>query len=262
MTDSELSQFMKRYEQFKTSNLPTPFWDDERQVLEYVYYDEASIASKLEDNPLYDNKIVVDTDIVNALSVIVRTGFYYAYSCKYFTWVDEEISVHIGHTHAHSFADVVRDLYDFPESFSISEEEEEFFSNQELSFLKRVQAYLLFIGLKDKEVVEEDNGRFCNELQRKYASSILKYYDKDFIADVISGKKRIVARKKEDYDTKIELEKYRVLVIDDTYKICLWIEFNNRVIREYQSIKDEVVIDNLEDDDLVVVSDIQVLEKY
>ena len=39
MNKKEYQEFMKRYEKFKKNNLPTYFWDEERQTYEYVYYD-------------------------------------------------------------------------------------------------------------------------------------------------------------------------------------------------------------------------------
>ena len=43
--------FNLRYEKFKKSTLPTPFWDKERQVLEYVFYDknEYNVCNNLTD---------------------------------------------------------------------------------------------------------------------------------------------------------------------------------------------------------------------
>ena len=38
MKKHEFIEFEKRYEKFKKNNLPTPFFDDERQTFEYVYY--------------------------------------------------------------------------------------------------------------------------------------------------------------------------------------------------------------------------------
>ena len=39
MKKFEYNEFVKRYNKFKKNNLPTPFWDSERQTLEYVYFD-------------------------------------------------------------------------------------------------------------------------------------------------------------------------------------------------------------------------------
>ena len=51
MTKFDYKAFNLRYEKFKKNNLPTPFWDKERQVLEYVFYDKDhyNINSNLTD---------------------------------------------------------------------------------------------------------------------------------------------------------------------------------------------------------------------
>ncbi len=36
MTDKEYQKFIKRYDKFKDNNLPTPFWDEERQVPKFI----------------------------------------------------------------------------------------------------------------------------------------------------------------------------------------------------------------------------------
>ena len=65
-------EFYKRYDKFKKNNLPTPFWDEKRQTLEYV-----CLGNK---NTIYDfenakNKIDVYYNIVDALSNVAQTGF-------------------------------------------------------------------------------------------------------------------------------------------------------------------------------------------
>ena len=71
MNKKQTKEFEKRYDKFKNSNLPTPFWDDERQTLEYVYY--------------YDNKPVINNCLFEALADIALTGFYYSFTCGHRT---------------------------------------------------------------------------------------------------------------------------------------------------------------------------------
>ena len=143
MKKHEFIEFEKRYEKFKKNNLPTPFFDDERQTFEYVYYSNHIFN---ENSPKYPEVNPVLTD---ALADIAYTGLYYSFNCKEIFNTDDGDEITVGHNHAHSFDEVVRFLYDFPESFSISKEDEKFYSEQELHYLRRVQKYLLFIGLKD-----------------------------------------------------------------------------------------------------------------
>ena len=153
MNKKKAKEFVKRYDKFKRNNLPTPFWDEERQTLEYVSYDSEldywNNLFKTEDED-FDRKLNVNYSIVEALEDIAFTGFYYPYTCGYFSLAkvtdeDHNLKIKKGHTHSHSFEQVVKSLYDFPESFSISKDEEQFYSKQQLKYLRRVQKYLLFI---------------------------------------------------------------------------------------------------------------------
>lgn len=115
---------LKRYDKFKKNNLPTPFWDEERNVLEYVWFDKDGLN--------------VSSNICYGLENISCTELYYSFSVG-----------PIGHMHDHSFENVVRILYDYPKTFKINKDEEQFYSKQELTYLKRIQEYLISIGLDD-----------------------------------------------------------------------------------------------------------------
>ena len=131
MNKKELENFKKRYDKYKNNNLPTPFWDDERFTLEYVYkYDNFIGKDGINSNT------AVDYSLTEALGKIAVAGFYYSFQSKILKTsfegekrIEKEI---VGHNHAHSFEDVVRDLYRYPESFNILEEDKEFYSKQEL----------------------------------------------------------------------------------------------------------------------------------
>lgn len=193
MNKREYKNFRKRYDKFKSNNLPTPFWDDERQTFEYVYYDP-NIKLSPKDN-FDNNRITVASNIVSALEDICFISFYYSYTCKLITWKDGVTSIKIGHTHAHSFEEVVHDLYYFPESFSISKEEEKYFSKQELVYLRKVQNYLLLIGLKDSDDSRPKVSRYRNKLHKKY-SNIPKYkLPNHIIEDLLAGKINFVVDK-------------------------------------------------------------------
>lgn len=145
-------KFIKKYDKFRKNNLPTPFWDDERQTLEYVYFCN---GKSVFNNQKVNNELEVNPSLFEALGEIAFTGFYYSFTDRHFIGEKENgkyiwKSV-IWHNHAHSFEEVVRALYDSPESFNIAKDEEQYYSKQELEYLRRVQKYLLFIGLKDLE---------------------------------------------------------------------------------------------------------------
>ena len=155
MNEFDYKKFSKRYDKFKNNNLPTPFWDEERQTFEYVYFDTT------EDNE--KTTLEINHDLIKALGDIAQAGLYYSFSTG-----------NIGnknsskHNHAHSFEEVVKALYDFPESFHIKKDEEEFYSNQELDYLRQVQKYLLHIGLKDLESEERSFNRYQNKKCSKF----------------------------------------------------------------------------------------------
>lgn len=165
MNEIEYKEFIKRYDKFKNNNLPTPFWDEERQTLEYIYfYNGKSIINQEEAV----NQLEVHQDLFNALGEIAFTGLYYSFTDKHMTgkYEGKEFvkNVVVAHNHAHSFEEVVRALYSSPESFSISKEEEVYYSHQELEYLRRVQKYLLFIGMKDEEDTKTSVKRYRNKI--------------------------------------------------------------------------------------------------
>lgn len=120
-------------------------------------------------------------------------NFYYSYTCGYFTEekIDEDnynLKLAKGHTHSHYFEDVVKDLYNFPESFNISKEEEKYYSEQQLKYLRRVKKYLLFIGLKDIDSIKPSIKRYRNTKQKKYGSAYIHEYNDKTINDILLGK--------------------------------------------------------------------------
>lgn len=165
MQEHKFIEFQKRYKKFKKNNLPTPFFDDERQTFEYVYYSNDFFNNDSDKYP------EVNCKLTDALANIAFTGLYYSFNCKEIAYTKEGVKITYGHSHAHSFDEVVRSLYDFSESFSIPKEDEKFYSEQELHYLRRVQKYLLFIGLKDiGETRKIPVSRYRNKNQEKYAN--------------------------------------------------------------------------------------------
>ena len=243
------------YKRFEKNNLPTPFWDKERDTLEYVFYD--------------DGRPIVSSNLCYSLEHITFAGFYYSYSCRHLTsrlvdnkWVYE---VEDGHLHAHAFEEVVRDLYEYPEHFRISKEEEEFYSKQELQFLNRVQKYLLFIGVKDNLSPHKSVKRYRNPLQNKYKNIYVSHVANEKLKDVINRKIDFLVyeyyeghSKDEDYKPK----EYRNLLADDEGNIKLLVEFTKGRIKEYKDVKNLYKIKDLKDNDKVVVKTFKILEDY
>ena len=269
MNKKQYKEFTKRYNKFKKNNLPTKFWDEERKTLEYVYYDDQLTywdnVFKTEDE-YFDRKLNVYHDLVEALSNIAFTGFYYSYSIgDYKDDLKHYEGIH--HTHAHSFQNVVSDLYNFPETFTISKDEEQFFSKQELEYLRRVQKYLLFIGLKDIKSNKHDPKRYKNERQRKYGIAYIHAYSNKTLNDFLSGKRNfivIVPDKIEyykDYEEFPNHDKKELMVdLEDNFK--LFIEYTHQEIKTYKEIKKVYKNKKLKDDDKVIVEYFKILERF
>lgn len=267
-----LKEFDKRYDKFKKNNLPTPFWDEERQTLEYVYFDKKldSFMEKLHKEDADYYKMHIDTNLTAALENIAYAGFYYPFTSKYYTTIKNEdgtteIGIKCGHNHAHSFEEVVLYLYDYPESFSIAEDEEEFYSKQELKYLKRVQKYLLFIGIKDLETRKPKVERFRNKLHEKYSHAYTYEYPSTLIKK-FKAKERDFTLKKyyegtELYE-KYEPGEYRALIVDENDDYKLFVEFTYRETVKYKEIKKLVSSDKFEDEDFVVLTHFKILETY
>ena len=256
MNEKEFQKFMKRYDKFKKNNLPTLFYDEERRTREYVYKPEY----KTWDGTAYHQDIKVFDNITEALSDVTYASFYYSYSCRFgLNENNEKVSLH---THAHSFDEVVRDLYDYPESFKISKAEEEFYSKQELGYLKRVQKYLLFIGMKDNDF-KSKNTRYRNKLHKKYGHAIIHKYPKKTINDILLDKCNF--RVTEWYDSSIydkDIDPFDALIIDDDYDFRLYVKYVHWEVKKYKEIKDIYEIKNFKDNDNVVVTYFEILEKF
>lgn len=275
MNKKKYQEFNKRYDKFKNNNLPTPFWDKERQTLEFVHYDSNldywnNILKS--NNESFDRKQKINNNLIDALEDIAGAGFYYPYTCGYFEWAratdeNDKPKLKIGHTHSHSFEKVVRDLYDFPESFKISKEEEEFYSKQELKYLRRVQKYLLFIGLKDIESYKHSVKRYRSKKQKKYGNAVIHYYKDSVIKDFLSAKRNFIVIVTDHIEIYKEYEEYpnhdkRELVVDKDDNFRLFIEYTHQEIKKFKAIKNIYKNKELKDNDKVVVQYFKILERF
>ncbi len=272
MNKKEYKEFEKRYDKFKKNNLPTSFWDDERQTLEYVYYDtemdyiNTVFASEDDD---FDRRLHIDKSLVDALGDISCTGFYYPYTCKYFTLPreDEEeprkMHIKLGHTHDHYFEHVVSSLYDFPESFKIEDNELEFYSKQQLEYLRRVQKYLLFLGLKDIEEPKARVGRFRNKRQKKYGKAYIRSYSDKSLEDFLSGKRNFTVRETyKGFEGETFKHDYFVLFTDMEDNFKMYVRFIRDEEKRYKDIKEVYQNDKFKDDDKVILTYFEILEKF
>ena len=263
MKKKEYQVFLERYNKFKNNNLPTPFWDEERQTLEYVYFNQ-----KEKKKALNDSKLHIAYTLTDALSDITLNSFYYSYNCKIYqskkVGDNYEEAVIIGHTHAHSFEEVVHSLYNYPESFSIPKEDEQFYSKQELEYLRRVKKYLLFIGLKDSEGFRNKVGRYRNAKQKKYENAYIYIFSTKEINAILKGKNYLIKEYLDFYKetTKYAKGEYQALIVDEEDNFKLFIEFTHEIVQTYYSVKDVYHNDKLKDNDKILIRYFKVLEKY
>ena len=263
MNKTEYKEFIKRYDKFKENNLPTPFWDEERQTIEYVYYYNGKYTRN------EDCRLNINSNLSDALADIAFTGFYYPYTDKHNEGYIENgkyiSKVVVGHNHAHSFEEVVRDLYDSPESFSISKDEEQYYSKQELEYLRRVQKYLLFIGMKDLEDKKAPVSRYRNKIQSKYENALIYMFRDEVLDFIMSGKRDFRAidwYPSYSGEKKYKPKEYQALIVDKEDNFKLFVEFTYEEVKQYKDIKDLYKREDLKDDDKLIVNHFKILEVF
>lgn len=256
-------EFYKRYEKYKEHSLPTPVWDEERKVLEYVYYDNSVLEAKENE---YDTGVRVDPNLVESLGDICYINLMYTFTSKYFVQEQNDFVAQIGKSHAHTFQEVVRNLYDFPESFKIQKEDVEFYSRQQLEYLRRVQKYLLFLGLKDIESYQISHDRFKNINQHKYNKAFIYEYSKTTIEEFISKKRNFIINEyNERYHTEVEKNvDYHALMTDELSNFKLYVHFTTRKVVTYKDIKEyyKDPSGKFKDEDKLVITHFDILEEF
>lgn len=249
--------FNQRYEKLKKNNLPTPFWDEERRTLEYVYFGHSR----------YNEGLRVFDNILYALEDVTLAGFYYSFNHAFTKTYEKDGKLvtekYDGHSHDHSFEGVVRSLYDYPESFNIIPDDEKYYSEQELKYLRCVQNYLLLIGLKDIEDYKAPVSRYRNKLRKKYENAYIRKYENDYLKMVLSGEINFDFC---SYNKYVEIKNYKpkenvALIVDEEGNFRLFVEYTKSEIKNYESIKKYYKAD-LKDDDKIIVNYFKILEKF
>lgn len=266
MNKKQSKEFIKRYDKFKKNNLPTPFWDDERQVREFVYFYNGKSFLNFEEA---NDSLEVSNNLVDALADIAYTGFYYSFTDKHITGFYESgefiTKAVVGHSHAHSFEGVVECLYRSPESFSISKDEEKFYSTQELEYLRRVQKYLLFIGMKDLESTRVPISRYRNKVHSKYEDVLIHVMNSENIKNIESGKVNFKAVKwypEHSENCTYKPKEYRALIVDEEDNFKFFVEYEREDVKLYKDIKDVYKIKNFKDDSKVILIYFKILEQF
>ena len=265
MTEKEYQKFVKRYDKFKNNNLPTPFWDEERQVKEYVYFDN---GHALFHSSTEDDKLNVNDNLTESLGELTSTNLYYPFIDKGFIIENKNgkknEKIIVAHNHAHSFDEVVNALYRSPESFKITKKDEKYYSTQELEYLKRVQKYLIFIGLKDVETNKINSKRYQNQIHKKYANAIIYKFDDKTIKNILNGKlnfKIIKWYRKANLKT-FKPNEFQALIVDKNENFKLFIEFTHEEVKKYHEVKKLYPNKNFKDNDKVILMYFKILEIF
>lgn len=269
MTKKEYNEWLKQYYKFKNNNLPTPYWN-EGNNFEYVHVNKSNSKDDPDD---FHSTLEINSSLIYALGDVTGAGLYYPFTTKAL-WSEIEDGKEIIKTkivrscdgaHAHSFEEVVKDLYDFPESFKIEKEDEEFYSKQELKYLRIIQNYLLFIGLKDLDRIKPPVSRYRNKLRKKYEKAYTRTFNDSMIDDAVSGKKLYYVKDTyiTDKETKTyEPGEYTALVFDEEQKIRMYIEYTKTEWMPYKEAKAKYPDENFNDDEMVSIRHFKVLEVF
>ena len=230
-----------------------PIWKDDYYIMDEAYYDYK--------NNKVDYKISTYYNIYEAFAKIIYDNFYYSYN------IDNH------HMHNHNIEEVIRDLYNYPETFEIHEDEEYLFSKQELRYLKRLKNFLNIIGLKDIKKYDRDylferarnkklkkileysliNLEYSNLIkERKIDKFILKYYEWGF------NNNKYLLVDKDDYLCliKVKKEQLKFNKIDESMIDYKLLGFNN--LNDYKNdLKKKYEI---KDNDYIVLATITEIE--
>ena len=253
MDDEEYKIFNKRFDRYQKYNLPYPFYDTERQVLEYVNKDY------LMYDPDEQEYISRNIYLSEALSGIISSFFYYSFNTRL---EDENGNYYSGHSHAHNFEEVVAECYRYPEHFDILDSDKEYYSEQQLKYLRRLKKYLLFIGVKD-QVTYNDKKRYYNEFREKHLDTLVIDMDDDRLEKVINNKFIVYPYYEsdgEEYFNHFNGDKRFLRNSNDD--IVYLIEFYSGAIATVKDIKDKYPINGKNDDDKVEIVYFNILEKY
>lgn len=217
--------YLRKYKKYKNAGLP--IMDFDGKSMHYLNF------YKMKNNKGKEKINVFDYDLLSdALEDLLNEGFYYSFNtliCEY----DEEgnETIKVGHSHAHNFESVVREVYYNPHVFSIDKEDKYLYSEQEYRFLMKIKSYLMAIKREDisfNATIDDINDMSLNEdacLFRDYKTFVLP---DDKSAELMINKKKkyfislntndnryLLANNEGVYLGLIEVIKKKKLRIDD-----------------------------------------------
>lgn len=262
----------RRYKEFKNCSLPFPFWDKKRDTFEWVYYDESRQGG-------YD----IQTSLYEALGNVSSSGVTYHYEAVMYGRKNPNQKTpkyQLMESHCHSFDEIVRCVYSYPESFHIPDACLKEYSEQELRCLNKMQSYLKAIGLKDEheskeikdlnkkwEEIDKKNKksiadrlfllhyskkwekirkkdylkRYNNELSSLYSSYYPLYTEKEGVSDAyLSGKKDYILRRKYSFHDDTEVGN-RYMLVNASNEYCGVLEVISEEFIPFKELKKDMV---------------------
>ena len=240
----------KRFKKFKNFNLPASFYDKERNVSDYAYYDK-------------NNKLCYSSNLLDPFKEIINIEFYYTCHSKYFIEDNNEIIIEEGFYFSDSFEEIIELLYDFPESFKLLDDDKRKYNEQQIQFLTRLKNYLLLIGLKDLKNNKIPLDRYKNKLQEKYKDAHIIKFQNKILKDFINKKYNFDYRKF-ILDRQIinKEDNFKALLVDEDENFRLYIRFLDSEVKKYKEIKNIINDEKLKDEDEVVLRYFEILEIF
>lgn len=135
---------------------------------------------------------------------------------------------------------------------------------QELEYLRRVQKYLLFIGMKDLETRRTPVSRYRNKKHSKYENSLIYKFGDDALKKIMSGERnfRVIEWYPECTIKTYKPKEYQALIVDNEDNFKMYVEFTHEEVKLYKDIKSICKSDELKVDDKVIVSYFKILETF
>lgn len=205
--------YFKKFKKYKNAGLPVMVYN--KGNLEYIRYDKVNKKGKMVDD------VFVYDDFVEVIEDTIKMGFYYPYNSLIRVYDENGEYYHdeVGHSHSHTFASVVHEVYYNPNVFSIDPDDREYYSKQEYDFLMRLKSYLMIIEREDIKydaTIDEINNLALNELASKYREyPILTFRDEKVASLMINKKKKYFYKMKREH-TKPDIGTRYLLVDNDS----------------------------------------------
>ena len=98
---------------------------------------------------------------------------------------------------------------------------------------------------------------------KKYGHAIIHKYPKKVIESIMLGKCNFSVNEwYDDISYDKDIEPFDALIVDEDYDFRLYVKYVHREVEKYKEIKDIYEIKDFNDDDKVVVTYFEILEKF